>query len=205
MIVVIVGEEIKERQKERALHIGERAATLVDDSVVDFSSLEAYAYPSLFVSEAPVVHAKFLLEDIKTFPGVLLETLSTSPTLFVLEELTLSAPKKKELQKYGAVIHEQKKEKIKKSASTIFEVTKALTLPAKKDRWLSYIKAEKEHAPEALVGILYWKLRELIAGATGEKKKGFQAMYRTLMDAHKHAWQNGYPLSLAIEKVILEQ
>jgi hypothetical protein len=57
------------------------------------------------------------------------------------------------------------------------------------------------HAPEAILGILYWKLRDLIT--KGRNAVQYQEQYRALLSAHAKAWEQGVPIALAIEKVIL--
>ena len=81
-------------------------------------------------------------------------------------------------------------------------MTNALTAPNKKDRWLAYQASRQEHSAEALIGILYWKLRQLVE--SGSNKKHFLDLYKALMLAQKDSWQKGFELDLAIEKVILE-
>lgn len=201
MLHVIIGTDTTVRKKERASLVGTGTPFFLDDTVATLEDLKEYVYPSLFSVEAPLVHARFLCEgNSERITKEFITLLSESPTLFILEEYTLSAPVKKLFEKHGATVseHIQKKKAVE---NTIFGVTSALTLPTKKERWMAYRNAMKEHPPEALIGILYWKLRQLI-----EKSKDtsqYKNIYTALISAHKTAWQKGYPLELAIEKVIL--
>lgn len=201
MLHIIIASDSEVRKKERARTIGESIPLALDDTLVTLEELTAYVYPSLFSTERPVVHARFLCEgntDLLTKELIVL--LVESPTVFILEENGLSAPVKKLFEKHGAHIFEHIQKK-KPSENTIFKVTDALTLSSKKEKWIAYRNAVAEHAPEALIGILYWKLRQLI-----EKTKDasqYKKMYTALITAHKTSWQKGYSLELAIEKVIL--
>ena len=126
-----------------------------------------------------------------------------SPTVFVLEESGISAPQKKLFEKHGARVYEYQYEKKQKEEATIFAITAALTMTSKKDRWLLFQKCIAEHAPEALVGILFWKLRQLL-DRPSKQTVHYQQLYTRLMHAQQRAWQRGVPLALLIEKVLLE-
>lgn len=207
MIEVIISADLASRTKKRhellATYRGEIIS--LDDMTASITSLEGYAYPSLFSIEMPIVHGVYVLEehgDLLT--KQLLGILVASPTIFLFEEKSLPTAVIKSIEKEGGIIHHFKEVKATPKQSTIFAVTNALTAPNKKDRWLAYQKATQEHAAEALIGILYWKLRQLIE-VPGASTARYKALYRALMDAHKQSWQRGTPLSMAIEKIILEQ
>mgnify|MGYP000237549825 CR=1 FL=1 len=207
MIEVIISADLAARTKKRhellATYRGE--IITLDDMSASITRLEEYAYPSLFSVEMPIVHGVYVLEEYgDAITKQLLSTLSASPTIFLFEEKSLPVAFIKTLKKEGGIIHHYKEVKNPSKPSTIFAVTNALTAPNKKERWLAYQKATQEHAAEALIGILYWKLRQLIE-KPGPGATQYKAIYRALMDAHKQSWQRGTPLESAIERVILEQ
>ncbi len=207
MIEVIISTDLSARTKKRhellAAYRGE--IITLDDMTASITRLEEYAYPSLFSIEMPIIHSTYVLEEYgDAVSKQLLATLSASPTIFLFEEKTLPAAFIKIIEKEGGTIHQFKETKTPAKPSTIFAVTNALTAPNKKERWLAYQKATQEHAAEALIGILYWKLRQLIE-KPGSNSDHYKAVYRSLMDAHKQSWKRGTPLEMAIEKVILEQ
>lgn len=207
MIEVIISTDLALRTKKRHELLSKYRGEIIplDDMTASIATLEGYAYPSLFSSEMPIVHGIYILEEHgESLTKHLLGTLVASPTIFLFEEKTLPAALIKTLEKEGVTIHHFKEVKAVAKQSTIFAVTNALTAPNKKERWLAYQKATQEHAAEALIGILYWKLRQLIE-KPGPTVSHYKAVYRALMDAHKQSWQRGTPLSMAIEKVILEQ
>lgn len=206
MLTIIIGADSKVRTDKRegilAKHGSEVVA--VDDMLGSISELEQYLYPSLFSLAVPVIHGKYLLEEhADQLTRELLQKLVLSPTVFILEERALATAFIKTIEKEGGTIFHDKGNKQIAKPNTIFAVTNALTAISKKDRWLAYRTARSEHAPEALIGILYWKLRDLIekSGARGEV---YRVIYTRLMKAHKHAWQKGFALDVAIEKVILQ-
>jgi hypothetical protein len=153
--------------------------------------------------EAPLVHGLFLIEGMEPTKEFL-RKLVGSPTRFLLEERSLTSSTIKLIEKEGGIVFPIKDTKVPTKQSTIFGVANALTAQNKKDRWLAYQKAISEHSAEALIGILYWKLRDLIEKSTNQSSH-FKNVYKKLIMAHKESWQKGSPLSLAIEKVILGQ
>ncbi len=198
---------------DRALRLKKRSEVLkkyqntpisLDDSLSSFAGLESFVYPSLFSLSTPVVHALFL---ISSFPSELdknlIKQMIASPTVFILEEISLSATVLKDFEKNGAIVHALKENKTPIKTNTIFNITNIFSLENKKDKWLILQSSLEEHAPEALIGILYWKLRTLIE-ANNPKKAYLKEFYFRLMSYHKEAWQKGVPLSLVLEKTILE-
>ncbi len=204
MLVLIVAESKTVRATQRSScevlskHKGE--VVVIDDSTGGVVELEQYIYPSLFTIGTPLVHARFVLsgENIST---ELVSKLIASPTFFLLEEFSLPAPLVTTLKKKGAIVHLDKTPTPKQIKSDIFAATKILTATNKKDRWLAYQYSIGEHPIEAILGILYWKVRDLLQ--TSSDKKKWQEYYQALLMAHAQAWQTGAPLTLAIEKVIL--
>ena len=204
MLHIIISTNLEDRISKREKLLSGQDPIFLDDMVADFLALEHYAFPSLFSLAKPVIHGRYIIEQYADqINKELLATLVVSPTIFVLEEKSVGSVLIKTLEKAGAFVQQDKPIKAQVKQSNIFNVTNVITSSSKKDRWLSYRKALEEHAVEAIMGILYWKLRSLIE--TSAKKKVFQDTYTAFMRAHKESWQKGFPLELAIEKAILEQ
>ncbi len=204
MLVLIVAESKTVRATQRAscevlsTHTGE--IVVIDDSTGGVVELEQYIYPSLFTIGTPLVHARFVLSG-ENISSELASKLIASPTIFLLEEFSVPAPFVTTLKKKGAIVHIDKTSTTKQSKSDIFAATKILTAANKKDRWLAYQQVLEEHPIEAILGILYWKVRDLLQ--TSSDKQKWKEYYQSLLLAHAHAWQTGAPLALVIEKVIL--
>jgi len=116
--------------------------------------------------------------------------------------MTLSKPFITTLKKQGAVVHTDDTPKKSAAKDNLFAVTGLITLPSKKDRWLAYQKAIAQHPIEAILGMLYWKVRDMVLkekDASGQ----YHMLYTALLAAHAKAWQDGTPLELAIEKALL--
>jgi hypothetical protein len=203
MLQIIVGIDTDKRIEKRNSIFAELKSEVIilDDTNTTNENLEEYIYPSLFSIGTPVVHGKFILENGPIINKDLIQKLVASPTFFILEELSIASPILKNFEKEGAIVH-QYKTISSPQTNTIFEVTNALTAQGKKDRWLAWQKAKIDNSAEALIGILYWKLKQLID--KNSKDINLKRIYQSLMKAQKNAWQRGTPLDLAIEKVILK-
>lgn len=177
---------------------------VLDDTLVTIAELEQYLYPSLFALTAPLVHARFVLDaKEKDLTPALLKKIIASPTIFLFEELSLSKPFLVSLKKMGVEIHDEPaRATAREQKNNLFSVTNLVTMQNKKDRWLAYQKAIEQYPIEAILGMLYWKVRDM---ALKEKDSNgqYHSLYTALLEAHATAWQQGTPLALAIEKVLL--
>lgn len=204
MLYVIIGDnkEVRGTQIAETIAAFEDSELItVDDSVMSLADLEQFLYPSLFSSEVPIVHGKFLLAD----EGIELsfaKSLAASPTVFLFEELALPASMVTTLKKAGAIVHSGEKKKKAAAADDLFAATAAITGADKKARWLAYRNAVEKQPIEAILGILYWKLRTLASKAPAGNK--YELLYRNMLEAHARAWRSGAPLEALIEKVIVE-
>lgn len=206
MIFVVAIDQTDVRRARLADVLGTYAdheVLMYDDTMGKVNDLEQFAYPSLFNTTPSIVHSKFVLEsDPDALTSTFIKILMASPTTFVFEEFVLPTPVLTSLKKAGAVVHTAPKEKAAKKEGDIFAVTRALTAPDKKSRWLIYRAALTEHPIEALIGIMYWKLKDMISKDVSSTTH--RDLYTRLIEAHAHAWQSGTPLELAIEKVLLQ-
>lgn len=176
---------------------------VLDDTSATIADLEQYLYPSLFSVASPLVHARFMLDAReKDLTVELIKKLMASPTMFILEELALSKPFITTLKKYGVEVRTTEAPKAPAAKSSLFGVTNLITMTSKKDRWIAYQKAIAEYPIEAILGMLYWKVRDMVL-----KEKDpygpYHTLYTKMLEAHALAWQEGTPLALAIEKTLL--
>ncbi len=201
MLVLIVADAQHTRQSHIDAFITPGSEVLVfDETYGTVSDLEQYLYPSLFSVMPPIVHSKFVINEL--IDTVFLKKLLASPTVFIFEEIALPSSIVTAFKKAGAVVHTEEKKASAKKESDIFAATLALTAKDKKARWIAYRAVLETHPIEAIIGILYWKLRDLIAKQSNQKDR-YLALYRSMLEAHARAWETGTPLELMIEKVLL--
>ncbi len=176
---------------------------IIDDTLATIADLEQYLYPSLFTFGTPIVHMRFMLEAReKDLTPTLVKKLLASPTMFLFEELSLSKSLLTSMKKLGADIHEQASTSNASAKSNLFGVTSLITMRNKKDRWLAYQQAISHYPIEAILGMLYWKIRDM-AIKEKDSQGTYHTLYTAMLVAHAQAWQQGTPLALAIEKVLL--
>ncbi|HTH93107.1 MAG TPA: hypothetical protein VL576_01320 [Candidatus Paceibacterota bacterium] len=206
MLTIITSQSKPFRKKHLEELLDQYAPTDVitfDDIVLSIADLEQYVFPSLFNSDTTFIHAQFVLDTKeKDLTAELMKKLIASPSVFVFEELGLSKPFLTAAKKQGAIVHADEKEKAPVKKENLFGVTSLLSLP-KKDRWMAYQNAIAQYPIEAILGMLYWKVRDL---ALKEKSNNgpYHLLYTSMIEAHANAWVHGTPLVLAIEKVLLQ-
>ncbi len=205
MIILVVAD----RKEFRATRIGEVLTQAAESEVLmhdemdgTVADLERYLYPSLFSITPPLIHVKFMIaSDPEMVQISFLKKLAASPTVFIFEEMTLSSPLVTVFKKSGAILHTEGKEKsIKRGPDMFTTIASIITAPDKKSRWMAYRRALDEHAVEAIMGIMYWKVRDM--AAKGNRERNLD-LYKKMLAAHARAWQTGVPLELMIEKVLL--
>lgn len=131
--------------------------------------------------------------------------LSRSPHLFVFEEEKLLKRKSDILTKAGAAIESQAVVK-KEEAFNVFALASVFAMRDRKKFWLSLVKAFREDtAPEAVAGMLHWKVRDLLAKGGGkythaELKKISRELVMLYHDSHRGAG----PLELLLERFALK-
>lgn len=209
MLFLIISPEVTARKKRvlevvKPFSIGD--AIVLDDVTSTFFDLGQYRYPSLFSLERPVVRASFLLDTISSdVDSAFIVSLVESPTVFVLEEHALSATDKKRFEKEGALVSMLPfQKKTAPPTSALFSVVTTLTLSSdRKEKWMVLQRALTEESAEALIGMWYWKLRDVIQKNPKERTR-LRTLYRTLIDRHAHAWMHQIPLALVLEKIVLE-
>lgn len=219
MLCVVVGQT-KEYRKAvietiiKDTDTSKEALICVSDNDGDLSLLREYLYPSLFSLEAPVVHAKYVL-SISEYTKKVLEELHMSPTVFILEELSLLADQKKMITSLiGKSLYiEEKKNPLsarsggggaKSTAASPFAFIDIVEKKGKKDVWIAYNKLLEHGGIEPALGMLLWGLRKL-ALRKGAQQASFKELYSACMNAYAYARAHNTPLELAIEKVLLKR
>jgi hypothetical protein len=205
MLILVVADNKSHREASilKALpSLDEYERIVVSEGEIE--ELEQYLYPSLFSAVAPVIHARFLIDsDVSALDAARIKKFAASPTIFIFEEFALPSPVITLAKKHGAIVHATPKEKSTKPPMNIFAVAEAITASDKKSRWFAFRKAMETQPIEGVIGILYWKVREL--ALKDPQKDQYKKLYQALIEAHASAWKSGAPLELLIEKVILTQ
>jgi len=205
MLVVVVSDTKAYRTEQIATVAPNREdVTILDDTLTSITDLEQYLYPSLFTEGASIVHIRFMLEQsFAEMNAGFAKKLIASPTVFIFEEFAVPAPALTSLKKYGALVHASAKVPGPKKGNDMFALASAIITPNKKDAWMNFQRAISYEPVEGLLGIMYWKVRDLMI-KNPRTKEQYETLYRNLLQAHAKAWQTNMPLELMIEKVLLQ-
>jgi len=205
MLVVVVSDtKIVRKEHIAKLVTSESEVVILDDTLSSVQDLEQYLYPSLFSVNTAIVHGQFMLEAaMAEMTAVFAKKLIASPTVFIFEEFSLPTPAMTLLKKYGAIVHFHKEGAVVKKGGDLFALASAIITPNKKDAWMNFQKALTQQPVEALLGIIYWKVRDMML-KNPRMKETYATLYTNLLKAHARAWQTNTPLELMIEKVLLQ-
>ena len=160
-------------------------------------------------STARVVLLDGLLEnaEVRDSIGALFEQMEKSPTPFFIFEEKLDAETKRSLKKHAEVFEETNALK-KEKDNSVFAVANALGARDRKKLWISYISAlVSGSAPEAIHGMLFWKVKSLLlANGRGGKFKEpeLRELVGELAELPHEARRGGVEFEFALEKYILE-
>lgn len=205
MLVVVVSDT-KSYRKDciEKIVTTEYETIVLDDTLSTITDLEQYMYPSLFSVAPQAVHMRFMLENNTTdMTALYVKKLIASPTVFIFEELLLPTPLLTTFKKYGAVVLAQSAEKKISKGVDMFALASSIVTPNKKDAWMNFQNAITQQPIEGLLGILYWKVREVML-KNPHTKQHYKTLYTKLLQAQARAWQTNTPLALMVEKVLLE-
>ncbi len=207
MLYVVVGTDHSIRKQKIEMILKESNITLadvvvLDDAAATLDDVLQHASPPLFGNALVAIRGRYLLESAKEAVENILQTLVELPTLIVLEESAISAVSKKMLQTVGAHIELLSTEK-KEPKETIFSIANILARGDRKALWLEYRRLLETNAPEAIFGILLWKVRQL--SLQGKEKEKYKLLYEKLLNAQAQSRLTKLPFDLALERVLLSK
>ncbi|HSE56830.1 MAG TPA: hypothetical protein VLB02_01965 [Candidatus Paceibacterota bacterium] len=205
MLAVIIGaDHALRKEKIDSLLLKEGIAAsevlVLDEAQATIGTLLSYADAPLFGAPPRALRARYFLEGVLPEDAALFTALHEARTLVLLEEKSLSAPLKKIIEKIGATLFtvEQKKAE---SKETVFSIANALATGDRKKLWLEYQRLLEKNAPEALFGILLWKVRQL--ATAGSAKEKYKTIYKILLEAQANSRRTRLPFELALERALL--
>lgn len=134
----------------------------------------------------------------------LIKTLCTSPHRIIITDDAMLAVSQKEFKKYAISITVLKNEK--KSSTFNYELVNALESRNVKTLWVAYSRSICTEAPEAIAGLLAWKLKDMILK---KKHKAYTLdelfiLYEQLIVAyHTSRTEQEIALTYALEEWVL--
>jgi DNA polymerase III delta subunit len=134
----------------------------------------------------------------------LADVFAESPHMFIFEEDKLLKAPTVALEKAGATIEVIKKVAAKERGFDPFGLTFALAAHDKKKLWLGLTQALRAgEKPEAIAGLLHWKVRQELERATGKKREDLVNLSRRLVFMYHDSHRGAGSLELLLEQFAL--
>lgn len=131
--------------------------------------------------------------------------LVASPHTFIFEEEKLLKKPTDVLTKAGVKVevHEAKK---KAESFNVFGLATIFGMRDRKKLWIELQKASRaEAAPEAVAGMMHWKVRDMLArGSTKYSKEELKSISRELVSLYHDSHRGAGELELLLEKFVLK-
>jgi len=132
------------------------------------------------------------------------EVLAESPHTFIFEEEKLLKAPTTALEKAGAKIEVIKKAAAKERGFDPYGLTFALAARDKKKLWLGLTASlEAGEKPEAIAGLLHWKVKQELERASGAKREALINLSRQLVWMYHDSHRGAGELSLLLERFAL--
>jgi hypothetical protein len=164
MIYIFFGNDTKAKRAELSKISRGYGVVPLSGSAVTKETLINYASgPDLFDNSPAIILENFLLQDNMMLLAKDLAILKESQTQFIFLEDKLLIAQQKKYEKYGNI--QKFEEKVIKATPTIniFAIADAFGRREKVIAWTLYVNAiEAGIEPEAISGILFWKIKTLL-------------------------------------------
>ena len=216
MRIVLVTDEIKNNDEAVKLAGITSDATIVvhDASILPPSEL-ALMLDQVSLFGSPEIHLLKYISDVKTRDAVLDIFAKGNPSdPWICIASSLTAKLKKDLESGGVKIFEKKSAALTKKGSgparaggepDVFALVRAYESGDKKKIWVTYESLIRANvAPEQLIGILFWKTKDIISkGAAGPKKQITVSHARSLVTLFHESRITGAPIRERLEQFLL--
>lgn len=169
MIYILVGKDFKNRNTQIKKIILSSEPIRLSMGSTSKEILSNYASSqSLFGDLSPIIIEDFLTKGDITFSKDELSILSNSKTVFIFLEDKLLLSEEKKYIKYAKIEHFEEKASKQILKINIFSIADSFARQDKIGTWMLYCEAiERGVEPEAISGIIFWKIKTMIL--TGSK------------------------------------
>ncbi len=207
MIYAIVGTqyEIREKGAKELAILGVPAHHIYSEHIVDLEPL--IGATSLF-GDAVVVTCIQLGENSSSKEELkrLLDEMSSSLNIFIIDEPFADAHLVTRLQKVAKKIFDAREEKVKDMS--VFKVCNSFVARDKKQTWIDFLALKKEGSAEAIQGALWWKFQQEWSKVIEGKRSPFskaecEKIGGELMRSSVLAHRGEKDLMLELERIIL--
>ncbi len=164
MIHIVAGTDTKKRSARARTLAGASEPVFIQASEASENLLMSYAGSvSLFGASPAVIAENLLAESDIVFAKELLLSMQESSTAFILLEDKLLAASEKKYSKYATIERYELKKTAQAPKINTFAIADAFGRGDKVGAWILYREAvEAGIEPEAISGILFWKIKSLL-------------------------------------------
>ncbi|MDD5068907.1 MAG: hypothetical protein PHS53_01720 [Candidatus Pacebacteria bacterium] len=166
-----------------------------------------------FIGSAGLFEKKFIvcvdrIAENKEFLEILVEKLpemKETENLFLILEGKLDAKTLEKYKKYAFKIDQFEEKKFEKPKFNVFALSDAFGRRDAKGLWALYLKAlEEESAPEAIAGMLFWKIKTLVLSGSNRYSQAELEKYSSDLVSLYHDSHRGiHEFEIALERFVL--
>lgn len=208
MITFIHGNDTKSKRFEinkisnRVIPLSIPANYISKDMLLSYASQS-----SLFGEKQIIVLENSLNESDLVFDEHLLNSLKDCQTQFIFNEDAITATELKKYKKYFDKEIKFELEKVVLKKSNPFDIANAYGAKDKIKAWTLYVSIiESGEAPEAIAGMLFWKIKTLLSGYSPKPFTKDELLYASskLVDIYHKAHRGECDMEQALEEFILK-
>jgi len=217
MIEVYYGDDFHKRTKEINNTINTLVSTKENSLVARFDETNWSEHTILSYTESQglfdtqyVVVFDRVCDDKNKIEFIFqnIERFNFSPNSFIFSENIILKDVLKKFEKAGATINSCLLQKtIKPKSNDVFAIANAFGVKDKKTAWVLYLKQiEQGESPEAIAGMLFWKIKTMIVSQKFSPftKQELQKLSSGIVSIYHNARVAGDNLTINLEKFILK-
>lgn len=206
MIYILVGGDTK----NKSIYVKELTKNsesfFVREEGMDRALLMSYSYNvNLFNVSPSVIMENVLSNDDINLKVDDLSFLKKSNTIFIFKEDKLLKTLQDKYKKYAEIKLFEDKKVLTKEKFNVFGITDAYTRRDRIGAWTLYNEALKEGIePEAIAGVLFWKIKTLLLANPNPKiKDDLRKQSSNIITLYHKAHRGEVDLSIGLEQFIL--
>jgi len=206
MIYILVGGDTKNKNIYIKELTKNSESFFVRDEIMDRALIMSYCYNvNLFNLSPAVIMENVLGTDEINLKKEDLEFLKKSETIFIFKEDKLLKTLQDKYKKYVEIKIFEDKKVFGKEKFNVFSITDAYVKKDKIGTWSLYNKALKEGVePEAIAGVLFWKIKTLLLlNPNGKTKDDLRKQSSDIITLYHKAHRGEVDLSIGLEQFIL--
>jgi len=206
MIYILVGGDTKNKNVYIKELTKDSESFFVKEEKMDRALIMSYCYNvNLFNLSPSIIMENVLSDDDINLKTDDLNFLKNSGTIFVFKEDKLLKALQDKYKKYAEIKIFEDKKVFGKEKFNVFSITDAYARKDKIGAWSLYNEALKDGIePEAIAGVLFWKVKTMILSNPNEtNKKELKKQSSEIVALYHKAHKGEIDLSIGLEQFIL--